>query len=146
MPLDQNPHQTVTRFECFGFSLYACGFSVPQMLQFCLFTYPQDQNELHLSKFLFAKIGIFCTSICRHVSQLCSQPYSFGGRIKLIICQIRHVAKETLDGGPYILKVVFKKVTFYRLTYVQNYLFAHLQSKVKVYICTLTANSYVFFQ
>ena len=32
------PHQTVTRFGCVGFSMYACGFSVPQMWQFCLFT------------------------------------------------------------------------------------------------------------
>ena len=39
-PLDQNTHQTVTRFGCVGFSMYACGISVPQMLQFCLFTYP----------------------------------------------------------------------------------------------------------
>ena len=32
--------QTVTRFVCVGFSMYACGFSMPQMRQFCLFTYP----------------------------------------------------------------------------------------------------------
>ena len=38
MPLDQNPHQRVTRFGCVGFSIYACGCSVPQMRQFCLFT------------------------------------------------------------------------------------------------------------
>ena len=30
MPLGQNPHQTVTRFGCVGFSMYVCGFSVPQ--------------------------------------------------------------------------------------------------------------------
>ena len=40
MPLEQNPHQTVTRFGCVGFSMYACRFSVPQMRKFCLFTYP----------------------------------------------------------------------------------------------------------
>ena len=34
MPLDQNLHQTVTR------SMYAWRFSVPQMQQFYLFTYP----------------------------------------------------------------------------------------------------------
>ena len=33
IPVDQNPHQTMAR-------LYAWGFSVPQMLQYCLFTYP----------------------------------------------------------------------------------------------------------
>ena len=43
-PLDQNPHQTVTRFGCVGFSMYACGFSVSQMLQFCLFTYPPQSS------------------------------------------------------------------------------------------------------
>ena len=40
MSLDQNPHQTVTRFGCGCFSMYACGFSALQMRQFCLFTYP----------------------------------------------------------------------------------------------------------
>ena len=40
MPQDQIPHQTVTCFECVDFSMYACRFSVPQMRQFCLFTYP----------------------------------------------------------------------------------------------------------
>ena len=29
----------MTRFGCVGFSMYACGFSVLQMRQFCLFTY-----------------------------------------------------------------------------------------------------------
>ena len=34
--------------------------------------------------------GIFCKSISRNISQRCSSVYSFGGRIKLIICQIKH--------------------------------------------------------
>ena len=34
MPLDQNPHQTVTRFGSVGFPMYACGFSVSQMWRF----------------------------------------------------------------------------------------------------------------
>ena len=37
MALDQSPHQIVTRFGCVGFTMYACGFSVPQC---CSFTYP----------------------------------------------------------------------------------------------------------
>ena len=50
MLLDQNPHQTVTRFGCVGFSMYAC--------------VRQYQNELHLKIwFFFAEIGIFCKSI-----------------------------------------------------------------------------------
>ena len=36
----ENPHQTVTRFGCVGFSMYAYEFSVPQMRLFRLFTYP----------------------------------------------------------------------------------------------------------
>ena len=40
MPLDQSPHQIVTRFGCVSFPMYACVYSVPQMRQFCLFTYP----------------------------------------------------------------------------------------------------------
>ena len=95
MPLDQNPHQTVTRFGCVAFSINACGFSVPQMRQFCLFTYPPRTNELHRKRwlFFFVKIGTFCKSIAGplpSVVQAYTQPYSFVGRIKLIICQIRH--------------------------------------------------------
>ena len=49
--LDQNPHQTVTSFGCVGFSMYACGFSVPQTRHFgCLHT-RQNQNEFHLKIF-----------------------------------------------------------------------------------------------
>ena len=40
LSLDQNPHQTVTRFGSVGFSMYVCAFSVLQMRQLCLFTYP----------------------------------------------------------------------------------------------------------
>ena len=65
MSLDQNPHQTVTGFGCVGFSMYACGFSVPQMRQVCLFTYPPRSKWASSEKmiFFFAKIGIFCKSI-----------------------------------------------------------------------------------
>ena len=41
----------------------------------------------------FVKIGIFYKSIAGllpSVVQAYTQPYSFGGRIKLIICQIKH--------------------------------------------------------
>ena len=38
----------------------------------------------------FAKIVIFCKSITGPLSEAYTQPYSFGERIKLIICQIRH--------------------------------------------------------
>ena len=61
MFLNQNPHQTVTRFGCVGFSMYACGFSVPQMRLFRLFTYTPRW-----------KWGIFCKSTCHNISQRCS--------------------------------------------------------------------------
>ena len=66
MPVDQ----TVTRFGCFGFSLYACRFVVPQMRQFCFFTYPPRSKWASTEKMLFfAKIGIFCKSIAGSLSE-----------------------------------------------------------------------------
>ena len=97
MPLDQNPHQTVTRFGCVGFSMYACGFSVSQMRQFCLFTYPPKSKQASSEKIIFfdddfqSNVAIFLS-----VVQAYTQPYSFGRRIKLIICQIRHVLSVTI--------------------------------------------------
>ena len=65
MPLDQNPHQTVPRSGCAGFSMYACGF----IYFACLHT-SQDQNELHLKRcYFFAKIGIFCKWIAGPLSE-----------------------------------------------------------------------------
>ena len=70
MPLDQNPHQTVTRFGRIGFSMYACGF---------------------FTKIVKSKFGIFPS-----VVQAYTQPNSFGGKIKLISCQIRHELSVTI--------------------------------------------------
>ena len=53
MPLDQNPHQTATRLGCVGFSMYPCGFSVPQMRQFCLYTYPPRSKWASFEKMFF---------------------------------------------------------------------------------------------
>ena len=58
----------------------------------CLHT-RQDQNELHLKRCFFAKIGIFCEPIAGpfpSAVQEYTQPYAFDGRMKLIICQIIH--------------------------------------------------------
>ena len=102
MPLDQNPHQTVTRFGCGCFSMHACGgFLCPKCVYFACSHIRQDQNELHLKKlfFFFAKIGIFCKSITGPLSEAYTnvyKPYSFGGSIKLIICQIRHELSFTI--------------------------------------------------
>ena len=46
----------------------------------------------------FAKIDIFCKSIAGplpSIVQAYTQPYSLGGRIKLIICQIKHELSVT---------------------------------------------------
>ena len=116
MQLDQYPQQTLTHFGCVGYSMYACRFSVPQMRQFYIYTYIPSKIKMSFiwkDVFFFAKIGIFCKSMAgqlHSVVQAHTQPYSFGGRIKLIICQIRHELcitiheistcwKKKLDGG-----------------------------------------------
>ena len=69
----------------------------------CLHTL-KDQNELQKKDFFLAKSATKRT------------PCSFGGRIKLIICQIRPELsvtiheiswKKTLDGGPYIYIYIY---------------------------------------
>ena len=103
-----------------GASAFRCtgsGFLCPKCDNFgCLHT-RHDQNELHLKRWFHMpksassvsrSVGIFPS-----VVQAYTQPYSFGGRIKLIICQIRHELcvtiheistswTKTLDGRPYI--------------------------------------------
>ena len=105
----------MARFGWVGFSLH----SVPQIRQFCLFIH-QDQNELHLKRwFVLPKSD--STGTLPSVVQAYTQPFPFAGRIKLIICQIRHEQsatvpeisnswKETLDGTPYSYKIF--KFTF----------------------------------
>ena len=154
MPLDPNLHQTATHLGCVGFSMYASGFSVPQMRQFCLFTYPPRSKWASSEKvILFAEIGIFCKSIAgplTSVVQAYTQPYSVGRRIKLIICQIRHLLsvtiyeKKTLDSGPYICMIslaIYKSALslhIFQLNFV-NYLypFNSFWSKNSKYWCVL---------
>ena len=122
MPLNQNPLQTVSRLGYVGFSVYACGFSVPQIRQFCC---------LPRSKW----------GPLPSVVQAYTPPYSFGGRIKLIICQIRHELsviiheistswKKTLDGGLYILWAVKTNRNF---SLVHNiYIICHFNPLVRI--------------
>ena len=96
MLLGQNPHQTMTRFGCVRFLMYACEFSVAQMRQFCLFTY-QDQNKLYLKRWFF--LSKSASSVGRsqaHLAKRIHKHIRFGGRIKLIICQIRHELSVTI--------------------------------------------------
>ena len=130
MALHQNPHQTLTRFGCVRFSIYAWGFSVPQMWQFFLFTYPPRSKWAFSKKLMFLPKST--SSVSRSVAIFPSvvkgytQPYSFGGRIKLIICQIRHELsvtiheistswKKTLDGEPYIFGSCIKQIVLRRV-------------------------------
>ena len=175
MPLDQ----TMTRFGCVGFSMFACGFSVPPnaaILLVCItakikmsfiwkddfffakigifcksITGPLSKAKRHWVRRLFnvcvqvfcapnatilfvyipakiemsfiwkddffcAKIGIFCKSITGPLSEAKTQPsYSFSGRIKLIICQIRHELSVTIHE----ISSSWKKVRW-RTLYITN--------------------------
>ena len=116
MSLNQNPHQTV--FCALAYQCIRASFLCLKLDNFACLQSRQDQNELN---FFFTKIGIFCKSLAGllpSVVQAYTQPYSFGGRIKLIICQIRHELsvtihevstcwKKTLDGGLYILNIIY---------------------------------------
>ena len=88
MPLDQNPHQPLV-FGASDFQSMRAGFLYPKCDNFaCLYTH-QDQNELQLKRWFFYHDRQSNVAIFPSVVQVYTQPYSFGGRIKLIICQIR---------------------------------------------------------
>ena len=91
MPLDQNPHQTVTVLGASAFQCMREGFLCPKCDNFACLHTRQGQNKLHLKRWFFVKISIFCKLIAGPLSEACTQLHSFGGRIQLIICQIRHV-------------------------------------------------------
>ena len=77
----------------------------------------------------FAKIGIFCKSIADPLSSVIqeyTQPYSFGGRIKLIICQIRHELSVTIQE----INTSWKKNVRWRSLYEKNISFSDLLSAV----------------
>ena len=102
-----------------AFQFMRAGFLCSKYDNFAYLHTRQDQNELHLKRwFFFAKIFIFCKSIAGRLPrgvQAYTQSYSFGGSIKLIICQLSHKLsvtiheistswKKTFDGGPYIYR------------------------------------------
>ena len=84
-----------------GASAFLCmraGFLCPKCDNFACLHTRQDQNELHLKIwfFFFAKIDKSNVAILPRVVQAYTQSYSFGARIKLIICQIRHEPSVTI--------------------------------------------------
>ena len=77
-PLDQNPHQTVIRFGCVGFSMYACGFSVAQVRQLCLFRYPPRSKWASFEKMIFF-LPKSASSVSRsqaHLAKWCLSVYT----------------------------------------------------------------------
>ena len=81
-------------------SFWVNRFSVPQMRQFCLFTYPPRWKWASSEKMIvLAKSASSVSRSQAHLAKRCSsvyKPYSFSGRIKLIICQIRHEISVTI--------------------------------------------------
>ena len=68
--LDLSLHQTVNRFGCVDFSMYACGFSVSQMPQFCLFTYPPRSKWDSSEKMIFFFLPKSASSVSRSQAHL----------------------------------------------------------------------------
>ena len=100
MPVDQNPHQTETRFGCVEFSMYAYGFSVPQMRQFCLFTYLPRSKWASSEKMIFLpNWESFASRSQAHLAQRKRNGWSIGfnsktnwtlyGFISRSLCKIR---------------------------------------------------------
>ena len=113
---NQNPHQTVTHFGCVGFLMYACGFFVPQIRQFCLFIYPPKWASSENTIFFLEKSKSsvsWSVAIFPRVVQAWKQPYSFGGRIKLIICRIRHELSVSIND----INTCWKKTVKWRILY-----------------------------
>ena len=62
----------MTRFGCVWFSVYACGFSAPQMLQFCLFAYPPWSKWASSEKMIFFLLKS-ASSVSRSQAHLAKQ-------------------------------------------------------------------------
>ena len=86
MPVDQNPRRL--------FNVCVRVFCAPNATILLVYIPAKiKMSFIRKDDFFFAKIGIFWKSIAGpfpSVGQAYAQPYSFGGRIKLIVCQIRH--------------------------------------------------------
>ena len=83
-----------------AFQSMSAGFLCVKCDNFACLHTRQDRNKLHLKIwFFFAKIDIFRKLIADplpSVVQAYTQTYSFGGRITLIIYQIRHELSVTI--------------------------------------------------
>ena len=108
-----------------AFQCKRVGLLYPKYDKFACLHTRQDQNELHLKKWI-AKI--FCKSICWNIPnfvQAFTQPYSFGERIKLIICQIRYELSVTIHE----IGISWKKNVRWRTLYTKNISLVHCIKK-----------------
>ena len=115
LPLDLNPHQTVTLFGCrWLFNVCVRVFCAPNAT--ILFVYIPAKIKMSFIRkdcFFFCRNRHLLQAIFPSVIQAYTQPYdySFAGRIKLIICQIRHelsvTVHETFDVGPNIYCITY---------------------------------------
>ena len=121
MILNQNPQQTVTHIGCVGFSMNACGFSVPQMQQFCLFSYPPRSKWASSEKMNFRCLSVYTIIFVRRrdkTNYLLNQTWS-----KCYHLRNRHyLNKRTLDGGPYTINAITKSITI-TITKILNFYF-----------------------
>ena len=100
MPLDQNPYLTVTCFGCVGsFNVKVRVFKCPNATILLVYIPPKIKMSFIWKDDFYFKISIFCKSTAGplpSVVQAYTQPYSFRGRIKLIIFQIRQELSITI--------------------------------------------------
>ena len=75
------------------FGLSRFGLSMRMTVSFTFFSQDNEYTELTGGSLLPKSVRNFTThsvAIFLSVVQVYTQPYSFGGRVKLVICQIRH--------------------------------------------------------
>ena len=110
-----------------AFQWMRAGFLCPKCDNFACLHTRQGQNKLHRRIWFF--FGIFCKSFAGplpSVLQAYTQPYSFGGRIKLIICKIRHELSATIHEISTIWQKKKKNVKW-RTFYLDKKLFNIVQ-------------------
>ena len=141
MPLDQNPHRKSGPFWVRRlFNVCVLVFCAPNATIFLVYILAKiKMSFIWKDNFFLPKSASSVRRsqayLAKHI-QTYTQPYSFGGRIKLIICQIRHElsvtiheistsCKKTLNGGPYITVqnsiIVKSKNQMYNMTTLPIY-------------------------
>ena len=81
-----------------AFQCMRAGFLCPKRDNFAYYTYPTRSKWASSEKMIFfAKTLQSNVAMFPCVVQPCTQPYSFGRKIKLIICQIRHKLSLTIQ-------------------------------------------------